>query len=103
MISFRKSHLITVLLSYGETELANKAANLSDDEIIAIGKLSAKYIAKINLIDQMIATAAVEFMEKKPRQLKRKKRDLSFYDKDLSAKDDVDIPLSKWIEASRKK
>jgi len=78
-IEFKKDNLKMILLSYGETELAKKVETLTDNEINVIGELALKYIAQFNLVDQTIACGAVEFMEGTYRPLKRKKRDMKYY------------------------
>ena len=63
------------------TELAEliRTTEVSEENIKSIGQLAAKYIVKCNLVDQTIAFGAVEFMEGLHRPLKRKKRDMKFY------------------------
>jgi hypothetical protein len=79
IVEFEKDYLKTILLSYGEVELANKVDALTDNEIKAIGQLSIKYIAQFSLVAQTLACGAVEFMEGTYRPLKRKKRDMKYY------------------------
>jgi hypothetical protein len=79
IIEFKKDYLKTILLSYGEVELANKVDALTDKEIKAIGQLSFKYMAQFNIVAQTLACGAVEFMEGTYRPLKRKKRDMKYY------------------------
>ena len=78
-ITFEKSLLKTILLSYGENELADKVDSLTEADILSIGYLAPKYIAQCNLVHQTIACGAVEFFEKASRSLKRKKRIMKFY------------------------
>lgn len=79
IIEFKKDYLKIILLSYDEFELADKVETLSDDEIKVIGQLAVKYMGQFNLVDQIIACGAVEFMEGQYRPLKRKKRDMKYY------------------------
>lgn len=68
------------LLAYGETDIAKQIDNLSDDDLNQIGELAAKYIGQGGYISKHIALGAIEFIEGKTREPKKKKRDLSVYD-----------------------
>jgi len=68
------------LLAYGENDLAKQIDHLSDDDLNRIGELAASYIGQGGYISKHIALGAIEFIEGKKREPKRKKRDLSVYD-----------------------
>lgn len=67
------------LLAYGEHDLAEKMDRLSDEDLDRIGELAAKHIGEGGYISKHIALGAIEFLEGKQREPKRKKRDLSVY------------------------
>lgn len=68
------------LLAYGENDLAKRIDHLSDDDLNKIGELAARYIGQGGYISKHIALGAIEFIEGKQREPKRKKRDMSVYD-----------------------
>jgi len=87
MILTSKQNIKTALLAYGEFEIADKADNLTDEQVLQIGKMAMNYIATNNLVDKTLALAAVEYFEGKKRGLKRNRREMKYYN-DNSEKDD---------------
>lgn len=68
------------LLAYGENELAKQVDKLSDTDLNRIGELASSYIGQGGFISKHIALGAIEYIEGKKREPKRKKRDLSVYE-----------------------
>lgn len=68
------------LFAYGENDLAKLIDNISDGDLNKIGQLAARYIGQGGYISKHIALGAIEFIEGKQRDPKRKKRDMSVYD-----------------------
>ena len=69
----------TDLLAYGESELAAKIDELSDDQIREIGRMAAKHISRGGYLAKTITYGVIEYFEGQIREPKRKKRDMSFY------------------------
>lgn len=65
--------------AYGEHDLAQQIDQLSDDDIIQIGKLAAKHTEQGGFISKHIVMGAIEHIEGVKREPKRQKRDLSVY------------------------
>ena len=80
MIAANRHSIKQELLSYGEYDLAKQIDQLSDNDLNRIGELASKYIGQGGYISKHIALGAIEFIEGKKREPKRKKRDLSVYD-----------------------
>ena len=80
MIAASRHSIKQDLLAYGENDLAKQIDHLSDDDLNKIGELAARYIEQGGYISKHIALGAIEFIEGKQREPKRKKRDLSVYD-----------------------
>jgi hypothetical protein len=80
MIAASRYSIKQDLLAYGENDLAKQIDDLSDDDLNRIGELAAKHIGQGGYISKHVALAAIEFIEGKARETKRKKRDLSVYD-----------------------
>lgn len=66
------------LLSYGEDELAAKTPDLTDDEMVKIGKRAFEltFSTAAGKLYLAVALAAVEIMEGEPRPLQRTRRKL---------------------------
>jgi len=79
MMIASKQNIRIALLAYGEAEIAAKLNPLTDEQILTIADMSMKFIADTSLIDKMLALAAVEFFEGKKRNLKKNRRDMSYY------------------------
>ena len=79
MIAASRHSIKQDLLAYGENDLAKQIDQLSDDDLNRIGELAAKYIGQGGYISKHIALGAIEFIEGKKRETKKKKRDLSVY------------------------
>lgn len=89
------------LLAYGEKDLADKIDSLSDDELNQIGELGAKYIREGGYISKMIVLGAIEYIEGKKREPKKKKRDLSVYNtKEPETKENVFGRI--WKDSNKK-
>ena len=67
------------LLAYGEAELAIKLDQANDDDLDEIGRLAMKYISEGGYISKHTTLGAIEFFERKRREPKRKRRDMSAY------------------------
>jgi hypothetical protein len=67
------------LLAYGENDLAMQIEKLSDDDLNKIGELAAKHIEQGGFISKHVALGAIEFIEGKQREPKRKSRNMSVY------------------------
>ena len=80
MITASRYSIKQDLLAYGENDLAKQIDHLTDDDLDKIGELASKYIGQGGYISKHITLGAIEFIEGKKREPKRKKRDLSFYD-----------------------
>jgi hypothetical protein len=80
MIAASRHSIKQDLLAYGENDIAKQIDHLSDDDLNRIGELAAKYIGQGGYISKHIALGAIEFIEGKKRETKRKKRDLSVYE-----------------------
>lgn len=80
MIATSRFSIKQDLTAYGEYGLAKQIDQLSDEELNRIGELAAKYVGQGGYISKHIALGAIEFLEGKKREPKRKKRDLSVYD-----------------------
>jgi len=80
MIAASRYSIKQDLLAYGENDLAKQIDHLTDEDLNLIGELAAKYIGEGGYISKHIALGAIEFIEGKKREPKRKKRDLSVYD-----------------------
>lgn len=79
MIAASRHSIKQDLLTYGENDLAKQIDQLSDDDLNRIGELAAKYIGLGRYISKHITLGAIEFIEGKKREPKRKKRDLAVY------------------------
>ncbi|MCL2340693.1 MAG: hypothetical protein FWC49_03195 [Proteobacteria bacterium] len=75
-IGFDPRDLIRELLAYGEIEAADKLLQLDRKAIVAIGVLAMRYYSAPDrpILDKAICLGIVEFLEEKPRPLKRKRR-----------------------------
>lgn len=69
----------TDLLAYGESELAAKIDELSDNQLRDIGRIAAKHISRGGYVAKTITYGVIEYFEGQVREPKRKKRDMSFY------------------------
>jgi hypothetical protein len=90
MIAASRHSIKQDLLAYCENDLAKQIDPLSDDDLNKIGELASRYIGQGGYISKHIALGAIEFLEGKQREPKRKKRDMSVYDmKKLEPKENV--------------
>ena len=80
MIAASRHSIKQDLLAYGENDLAKQIDHLSDADLNKIGELAARYIGQGGYISKHIALGAIEFIEGRQREPKRKKRDMSVYD-----------------------
>jgi hypothetical protein len=87
MILASRNSIKQDLLAYGEVDLAKMIDNLTDSDLNKIGEMAVKHIGKGGYLSKTIVYGAIEFLEGKLREPKRKKRDLSVYKND-TVKDD---------------
>lgn len=71
------------LQAYGEFDIADKAKNLTDAQLLEIGKMSMAYISTNRIVDKTLALAAVEYFEGEKRELKKNRRDMKYYNIDV--------------------
>lgn len=101
MIAVSRHSIKQDLFAYGENDLAMKIDHLSDDDLNKIGELATEYIGQGGYISKHIALGAIEFIEGKPRETKRKKRNMSAYDiKESEPKENVIRRLLNRIKKS---
>jgi len=79
MIVTSKHNIKTALSAYGELECAAKVDTLDDEQVLLIGKMAMSYIADNRLVDKTIALASIEYFEGTKRELKKNRRDMSYY------------------------
>ena len=78
-IVFDPKAMAKELIAYGETEAAERLVQLDADEIREAGKLAYKHYSEFSgargpMLDTAICLGVVEFLEGKPRALRRKRR-----------------------------
>lgn len=71
------------LKAFGEFDIADRANNLTDAQVLEIGKMSMAFISTNRLVDKTLALAAVEYFEGEKRELKKNRRDMKYYNVDV--------------------
>lgn len=79
MIRATKHSIRQDLIAYGEVELAINLDQANDADLDEIGRLAMKFLSDGGYLSKHIAMGAVEFFEGTPRELKRKRRNMSAY------------------------
>jgi hypothetical protein len=74
MLIIQKHDLAENLAAYGEIEASTRVSSMSDDEYRRVCEVAFQYLRNRNPLMKSACLAAIEVLEGKPRELKRKKR-----------------------------
>jgi len=69
-----RDNVVQDLVEYGEDEAAGQVMNLSKEDYDRLGQIAFEHACTGMLLAKALALAAVEIIEGKPRELKRKRR-----------------------------
>ena len=79
MSQLNKESIILDLMAYGEKELAEKAEELTDEQIAEIHELASKSVCRGGNAVKTIVYGVIEYFEGQCREPKRKHRNMSVY------------------------